>query len=76
MEKNITVCIGGEQIKSIPVTVKVDKSELDETIDKVKQLCDLLNKASSLIDELASKPDLKINLQLDGESLPTIRASE
>lgn len=76
MEKNIIVCVGGDQIKSIPVAVKVDKSELDETIDKVKQLCDLLNKASSLIDELASKPDLKINLQLDGESLPTIRVSE
>lgn len=64
MEKNITVCIGGDQIKSIPVTVKVDKSELDETIDKANKLVEILNEASSLVNELASK-DVKLKVYVE-----------
>ena len=64
MEKNITVCIGGDQIKLIPVTVKVDKSELDETIDKANKLVEILNEASSLVNELASK-DVKLKVYVE-----------
>lgn len=64
MEKNITVCIGGDQIKSIPVTVKVDKSELDETIDKANKLVEILNEASSLVNELASM-DVKLKVYVE-----------
>ncbi len=64
MEKNITVYIGGDQIKSIPVTVKVDKSELDETIDKANKLVEILNEASSLVNELASK-DVKLKVYVE-----------
>ncbi|MCR4670593.1 MAG: hypothetical protein K5643_05310 [Saccharofermentans sp.] len=64
MEKNIIVCVGGDQIKSIPVTVKVDKSELDETIDKANKLVEILNEASSLVNELASK-DVKLKVYVE-----------
>lgn len=64
MEKNITVYIGGDQIKSTPVTVKVDTSELDETIDKANKLVEILNEASSLVNELASK-DVKLKVYVE-----------
>lgn len=42
---------------------KVDGSEVDETIKKVKRLRRLLKEANSLADELASK-DLNITISM------------
>ena len=64
MDKIISIRIGEDRIESIPVAVKVDKSELDETIDKANKLVEILNEASSLVNELASK-DVKLKVYVE-----------
>lgn len=43
------------KIKTITTIVEVDASQLDETIIKAENLISLLEKANSLINELANK---------------------
>lgn len=64
MDRIVMINIGGDEIDSIPVAVRVDKSELDETIDKANRLVDTLKEASSLINELAAKDvNLKVYVE-------------
>lgn len=52
-------------MKSCEIKIKanIDTSEVDETIEKVQRLNILLEEANSLVDELASKKLLKINIE-------------
>lgn len=53
-------------MKSCEIKIKpnIDTSEVDETIEKIQRLNVLLEEANSLVDELASKKLLKINIEL------------
>lgn len=56
------------------VIIKVDKSEIDETIEKVRELCELLNRATELADSIAHK-DLIIRLSAVSDGKTTELAS-
>ena len=57
--KTPAVKLGQKNIKDVTVKPKVDMSEVT---DKVKELCKYLERANSLIDELATK---QISLHID-----------
>ena len=58
-KKKIAIKIGQNIIKEVTVKPKVDMSEVTE---KVKELCEHLERANSLIDELVAK---QISLHID-----------
>lgn len=51
------------------IQIKIDKSEIDETLEKARELCELLNRATELADSIAHK-DLFIRLSAvsDGDA--------
>ena len=55
----LTISVNEEPLKKVIVKPKVDMSEVTE---KIKELCEYLEKANSLIDELAEK---QISLHID-----------
>lgn len=60
MAKEVTICCG----EKVMHTVKIEKTELDDTIEKANKLVDTLNEASSIINELASK-DVKLHVNVE-----------
>lgn len=56
------------------IKIKVDKSEIDDTLEKARELCELLNRATELADSIAHK-NLSIRLRAvsDGETTELAR---
>lgn len=48
----------------ISLNISVDRTEVDETLEKVERLHTLLKETNSLLEELASKGLLKIDVQI------------
>ena len=51
------------------VLIKVDSSEVDESLDKARELCELLNRATELADSIAHKDlFMRISAVSDGKT--------
>lgn len=53
----------------VNLKVNLDMSEADELMEKLKQVNDLMEKANSLLSELASKQDINITLSVNGTNV-------
>lgn len=58
------IIIGGGKKMSNAIKINVDTTEITECIDKVKELIELLEKAKSLVDDLALCK-IEIGLKMD-----------